>query len=225
MGPIRKTLVERNYAKYFNMLKSVLINRSLIYLATLAILSIQCVNGTGEKSLYRFNQSALLTKLEPRMEQLSLIPFNRLPTAGSCHLYGHSCLGAHGKRSNELSQPAGARRLVPQDLDKYSLQMPTLEDQIVNNRLYRLINYIKSGANLNSQLNGGSSSLPLTSAGSPISPKLSPLEQLSQQLSKRYDATRPNYDEFMKAYLKRSNDFLNKNSKKSADIDDYAELY
>lgn len=207
------------------MLKTILINRSLpIYLATLAVLAIQSVHGTGEKSLYRFNQSALLTKLE----KLSLIPLNRLPTAGSCHLYGHSCLGAHGKRSNELSQPMSAK-LVPQDLDKYSFQMPTLEDQIVNNRLYRLINYIKNSANLNGQVNGGagsSSSLPLSSMGSPLATKLSSqLDQLSQQMAKRYDASRPNYDELMRAYLKRSNDFLNKNSKKSADLDDYAELY
>ena len=206
-------------------MKPILINRSLICLASLAILLaiIQSVHGTGEKSLYRFNQSALLTKLE----QLSLIPLNRLPTAGSCHLYGHSCLGAHGKRSNELSQPMSAK-LVPQDLDKYSFQTPTLEDQIVNNRLYRLINYIKNGASLNSQTNGGSSSsLPLNSMGSPLgaSAKLSQLDQLGQQLAKRYDASRPNYDDLVRAYLKRSNDFLNKNSKKSVDLDDYAELY
>ena len=117
-------------------------------------------------------------------------------------------------------------KLVPQDLDKYALQAPTLEDQLVNNRLYnRLINYIKSSANLNSQMNSGSSSLPLNSMGSPMfsMSKLSALDQLNQQASKRYDATRPNYDEFLRAYLKKSNDFLN--NRKSVDLDDYAELY
>lgn len=142
-------------------------------------------------------------------------------------MYGHSCLGAHGKRSSELSQPNVAK-LVPQDLDKYSFQTPTLEDQIVNNRLYnRLINYIKSSVNAN--LNSGSSSLPLSSLVSMGSPnsmtKLSQLDQLNQQLSKRYDTGTLNYDDFIKAYLRKSNDFLNKNSKKSADLDDYAELY
>lgn len=147
-------------------------------------------------------------------------PLTTSPSStGSCHLYGHSCLGAHGKRSSELSQPNVAK-LVPQDQDKYSFQTPNLEDQLVNNRLYnRLINFIRGSVNLNS----GSSSLPLNAPASMPITKLSELDQLSQQLSKRYDASRPNYDGFIKAYLRKSNDFLSR--KKSSDLDDYTELY
>lgn len=138
-------------------------------------------------------------------------------------MYGHSCLGAHGKRSNEPIQSIDSKLIPNQDFDKYSYQIPSLEGQMINDRLYnRLISYLR-----NSNINSASSSslpfnYPMTSLNSLTNPliQLNPIDQLSK--AKRYEAGKLSLDD-IRSYLKKSNDYVNKNIKKSTGLDDYSE--
>lgn len=112
--------------------------------------------------------------------------------------------------------------------------MPSLEDQIINNKLYnRLISYIKNGAssstnrlpsNMNSNMNS-------------MNPQLTRLNQMIASLdgklqnsllkSKRFETSRlANDDQTYKTYLKKSNDLVNRQKyvRRTNDLDDYSEF-
>ena len=105
--------------------------------------------------------------------------------------------------------------------------MPSLEDQIINNRFYnRLINFIKSNnANSGGQpLNPSMSNL---NSINPIATQLDAMDRLNQLVvkSKRFESGGLNYEDLIKNYLliKRGNDLVNKNSRKPFGADDYLE--
>lgn len=109
-------------------------------------------------------------------------------------------------------------------MDKFIYQqLPMLEDQIINNRLHdRLINLIKS-SNINYPLLNEPSLIQQPTQFN----RLNNLNQLKRDLmkAKRFESVKSssNYDDEFKNYLKKSNDFVNKNSKTN-DLDEYQDI-